>query len=456
MTNLTKNLSDRAKAFLGIGSPHRDDRGEPENKITRAKKSPDEAGEGAQTTVTRTTNQNSNIMTFTTAPEAKGADGAEKAAQAEDAQRNDGRYAWGEGWAQRDSATKEKNLHEQKALNSLVEGFVLKSVSSLKMSGDASETVRVEKEGAEPVPARTLKLAESWSAKFLEKINILRLEDDKIEVARINTGGTIAGTGGDRHIRNTEQAEVTPRIYHLQQVNFDTQLSYQTLSGVSSGREGEFVTKALQSIERRKMLDVILTGITGTHHALLSSPSEHPNREDCGRGWLQAIREDAAARVYGGLSVSSVDQTGEIINVGNYASTDALVMDVCNTAIDQQFRNGLVAVCSSSFLSAKFFRLINNLSGSNAPNSEILIHQETRENPTLGGLPAVCVPFFPDNAVLITPLFNLSWYWQKGSWRKHFRHEPQFSRIAFYESVNACYVVEEYERVCLIEDIKFL
>ncbi|RRE43834.1 hypothetical protein EAO28_18940 [Klebsiella pneumoniae] len=75
------------------------------------------------------------------------------------------------------------------------------------------------------------------------------------------------------------------------------------------------------------------------------------------------------------------------------------------------------------------------------------------KNPTIGGLPAVVVPFFPDDAVWVTPLSNISLYWQKNGVRKQAKDEPEYNRLAMYESRNDAYMVENYEAGCLIDGI---
>lgn len=42
------------------------------------------------------------------------------------------------------------------------------------------------------------------------------------------------------------------------------------------------------------------------------------------------------------------------------------------------------------------------------PNYERLVNDIMLKNPTIGGLPAVVVPFFPDDAVWVTLLNNVS------------------------------------------------
>ena len=55
---------------------------------------------------------------------------------------------------------------------------------------------------------------------------------------------------------------------------------------------------------------------------------------------------------------------------------------------------------------------------------------------------------------MITTLDNLSIYWQEGTRRRLLKDEPEYDRIANYESVNEDYVVEEYAaRRSLVENI---
>ena len=76
-----------------------------------------------------------------------------------------------------------------------------------------------------------------------------------------------------------------------------------------------------------------------------------------------------------------------------------------------------------------------------------------RSDKQLGGLPAVRVPFFPSNAILITRLDNLSIYVQEETRRRMLIDEPKKDQIANYESVNEDYVVEEYDMISFVENI---
>ena len=64
------------------------------------------------------------------------------------------------------------------------------------------------------------------------------------------------------------------------------------------------------------------------------------------------------------------------------------------------------------------------------------------------------VPFFPAGKLLITRLDNLSIYWQEGARRRHLKDEPEYDRVADYQSSNDAYVVEDFGLVALVEKIE--
>ncbi|EHL0906805.1 P2 family phage major capsid protein, partial [Escherichia coli] len=74
---------------------------------------------------------------------------------------------------------------------------------------------------------------------------------------------------------------------------------------------------------------------------------------------------------------------------------------------------------------------------------------------TIGGLGVFLAPFFPDSTMLITSFNNLSIYWQKGSMRRLMKDEPEYNRIATYQSINDAYVVEDYGKCAMVTGLKF-
>ena len=72
----------------------------------------------------------------------------------------------------------------------------------------------------------------------------------------------------------------------------------------------------------------------------------------------------------------------------------------------------------------------------------------------IGGLQGMDVPFFPDNALMVTTLDNLSVYWPNGARRRFVTENPKRNRIENYESSNDAYVVEDFGAGCLVENIE--
>jgi P2 family phage major capsid protein len=135
----------------------------------------------------------------------------------------------------------------------------------------------------------------------------------------------------------------------------------------------------------------------------------------------------------------------------DYVNLDAMVYDAI-MLLEEPFRDAtdLVAITGRKLLHDKMFAKLNrDQRATDELASDILI-----SSATMGGLPAVRVPGFPDNAVLVTPLNNLSIYWQEGARRRLLRDKPERDQIENYESSNDAYVVEQYGTVALFENIE--
>ena len=136
---------------------------------------------------------------------------------------------------------------------------------------------------------------------------------------------------------------------------------------------------------------------------------------------------------------------------GTYKNLDALVQDVVNELIDEvhQDDTDLVVICGRQLLADKNFPIVNNA----ADNQNVLAGQILVGQKQIGGLPAIRVPHFPDNALLVTSLDNLSIYYQKDAKRRHINEKPSKNRIEDYQSSNEAYVIEAYEKVGFVENI---
>ena len=177
--------------------------------------------------------------------------------------------------------------------------------------------------------------------------------------------------------------------------------------------------------------------------------------QDVAVGWLQKYRNNAPARVMSKITDDEGAVISDVIRVGtkgDYANLDALVMDATNTLIAPWFQEDpeLVVICGRQLLADKYFPLVNQ----EQANTEQLAADMIISQKRIGNLPAVRVPYFPADALMVTRLDNLSIYWQEGTHRRLIDEVAKRDRIENYESINEDYVIEDYAAGCLIENIK--
>jgi P2 family phage major capsid protein len=131
---------------------------------------------------------------------------------------------------------------------------------------------------------------------------------------------------------------------------------------------------------------------------------------------------------------------------------DALVIDAVELLDEwQRDSTDLVVIVGRDLVHDKYFPMINT-----AADKAMEIEARDRilrSEKQIGGLPAVRVPFFPARALLITSLDNLAIYEQEETRRRQLKEESEYNRVANYESANVAYVVEDYGKAALVENI---
>ncbi|QYH27421.1 phage major capsid protein, P2 family [Aeromonas salmonicida] len=302
----------------------------------------------------------------------------------------------------------------------------------------------------QPSVQQTLETKMQESVAFLSMINMVPVDELKGQKVGIGISSTIAGrTNTDSKDRQPNNpAALYDHKYECAQTNYDTMIGYAQLD--SWAKFPDFQTRIRDAIITRQGLDRIMIGWHGTSAAPDTDRNANPLLQDVNIGWLQHIRTDAPAQVMSegteGSGKIYVDTTD-----GDYKNLDALVFDAVNELIKPWFQDDtdLVVICGRKLLSDKYFPIINDASDNqNKLAGQVLVSQKQ-----IGGLKAVRVPFFPEDALLITKLSNLSIYWQDGARRRHIEEEPKRNRIVNYESSNDAYVVEDYDCAALVENI---
>ncbi|MHB9322258.1 phage major capsid protein, P2 family [Phytobacter diazotrophicus] len=325
-----------------------------------------------------------------------------------------------------------------------------------ELNGITADDV-AKKYTAAPSVAQTLETKIQESSSFLQKINIIPVDEQSGERLGLGIGATIAGTTDttQKDREPTDPTYIDGEGYKCTQTNFDTALPYQKLDLWAKFQD--FQTRIRDAIIQRQALDRIMIGFNGVKREKTSDRVANPLLQDVNIGWLEKIRQEKPVQVLDKVIGEDGQVISQVIRVGkagDFKNLDALVMGAVNEKIAAWYQEDteLVVICGRALLADKYFPIINR----DQPNSESLAADLIISQKRIGNLPAVRVPFFPANAMLITRLDNLSIYWQSETRRRSVIDNPKRDRVENFESINEAYVVEDYDCACLIENIEML
>ncbi len=312
----------------------------------------------------------------------------------------------------------------------------------------------VQKFNVVPRVQQTLESKMQESSAFLQRINVIGVTEQIAAKVGVGVSGPVASrtdTSGDGTRKPRNVAALDDNQYRCVQTNFDTAIRYAQLDAWAGFPN--FQTLLRDAIIRRQALDRICIGFNGISVAATTDLAANPLLQDVNKGWLQQMREHAPENV-----VTQGKQAKKVI-VGadkatcDYANLDALVYDAI-TLLDPWYQEDpdLVAVVGRGLMHDKYFPLVNK----DQPPTEALAADIIISQKRVGGLQGVTVPFFPAGKVMVTTLSNLSLYWQRDARRRNIKDVPERDRIENYESSNDAYVVEDYGRAALVENIELL
>ncbi len=307
-----------------------------------------------------------------------------------------------------------------------------------------------KKFNVEPTVEQKLETRIQESSSFLSRVNVYGVREQEGEKVGLDIDSpTASTTDTEKQARQTsDPTGLDQRRYRCEQTNFDTHIRYQKLDAWA--KFPDFQTRIRNLIVHNQALARIMIGWNGTARAATSNKVKNPLLQDVNIGWLEKMRTENAARVM----KEGKEGSGKIIvgENGDYKNLDALVFDMVEEFIHPLFQEDtrLVAICGRKLLADKYFPIINQ---QHAP-SEMLAADVVTSQKRLGNLPAVRVPYFPADGLLITPLENLSIYWQLETRRRTLVDHAARDRIENYESVNEAYVIEELAAACLVENIQ--
>lgn len=309
---------------------------------------------------------------------------------------------------------------------------------------------RGEKFNVTPTVQQKLEKRVQESSDFLKMINLVPVIEQQGETLGLGLTSTIAGTT-DTNSKDRETQDIhnlSKIAYHCQQINYDTHLRYATLD--MWAKFPDFAKKVGELKAERIALDRIMIGFNGTSRAATSNRSSNPLLQDVAIGWLKKIETNAVARV-----MTEVKSTGKI-EVGkdkDYKTLDALVFSAVSDLIAPQYQDDtkLVAIMSRDLLADKYFPLVNDPKATEQLAGDTIISQKR-----VGGLRAIQAPFMPKGTILITRLDNLSIYYQEGAMRRTLVDNAKRDRYEDYTSSNDDFVVENYDMVALLKNIKMI
>jgi P2 family phage major capsid protein len=306
-----------------------------------------------------------------------------------------------------------------------------------------------------PVIEQKLQAKLQLTSDFLSRINVIPVVEQQgarvgVGVTRTLAGRTNTGAGNRRTPGNPTGSDEIDQ-YFCKKTDYDYAWPYALLDAWA--HRPEFQTLCRDAVLVQKASDIIMIGFNGVNAAATTDRVAYPLLQDVNWGWLYKMRTYAAARVmaHGGLDELKVyvSETG----AADYKTLDGLVFDAKQNLLHERYRSAtdLVVIVGSDLVHDKYFKIVEE-AGSTA--TEQVARDVIMSSRQLGGLPTVQVPFFPPNALMITSLKNLSYYWQLGTARRQIRDEPALDQIENYESINDAFMVEDYGKACLIENIQ--
>ncbi|QNX72871.1 phage major capsid protein, P2 family [Acinetobacter seifertii] len=336
----------------------------------------------------------------------------------------------------------------------------MRNDTRLKFNHYTAEVARINNVGSatvqftvDPAPAQALEEKVQLSSEFLGRINIQPVTDQTGEAIGLSVVKTIAGrtnTSGGKRRDPSDPTGFSKNTYACVETEFDIALPYKKIDAWA--RFNDFPEKWANACAQAIALNRIMIGWNGDHIADDTDRDAYPLLQDVNIGWLEKIRTRAPERYM--KEVVAASGKVKVGKGGDYENLDALVQDAVNDLIDEvhQDATDLVVICGRQILNDKNFAIVNkDQDNQNALAGQVLIGQKQ-----IGGLPAVRVPYFPEDAFLITSFDNLSIYYQEEAKRRFIREEPDAKRVADYQSSNEDYVIEAYEKVAFVENIEIL
>ena len=300
----------------------------------------------------------------------------------------------------------------------------------------------------EPSVEQRLEAKQQELVQFLQRINVVGVPQLMGSKLGMSITSTIAGRGlattrrDPRDVSGLDEAG-----YVLKDTDFDVGMGWAKLD--QWAKFPNFAAMYSAMVATAIGLDRIRIGFNGTSAATVTNRAANPNLQDVNIGWLQKLRVERPANVFGSLA--------NPVNIGpsagaEYKNIDACVHDLVS-GLPSWARGDteLVCIVGQNLVDDKYFPMINQA----LLPTEQLARDIIMSTKQLGGKPAIIAPFFPDSTILVTKLSNLSLYYQEGARRRFLKDEPEYHRVADYTSSNEGYVIEDCDYAVMVQNVVF-
>ncbi len=313
----------------------------------------------------------------------------------------------------------------------------------------------IKKFNVAPVIEQRLQAKLAITSDFMSRINVVPVVPQMGDRVGVGVNRSLASrtnrAAGNRRTPTDPTGSDAIDQYVCKKTDYDYAWNYAMLDAWA--HRPEFQQLCRDAVLVQKASDIITIGFNGVSAAVETNRVAYPLLQDVNFGWLYKMRTYAPARVmsHGGLDALKVYVSAE--GNADYKNLDALVFDIIHNLLAEQFRTAtdLVVIVGSDLVHEKYFKIVTD-AGDTA--TEQVARDIILSSRQLGGKPTMQVPFFPANALMVTSLKNLSYYWQIGSSRRLVKDEPALDQVENYESVNDAFMVEEYGKAALVENIE--
>lgn len=292
---------------------------------------------------------------------------------------------------------------------------------------------------------------------FLQQINVVGVPELKGQKIFLGQGGLVSKRTliDATHERvPVDPVTMTDASYELFQVETDVAITYAMIDVWA--KFPNFAALWNEVVRKKIGNDRLRVGWHGTSAATLAStdPVTNPNGEDLLVGWLEQIRQwNSGSQYVEGTTAGTPPTYNVVLGSTTYPNLDYLV-SVTKARIDPVYLNdpSLVALISQNlalYEEAHIYQESGRLPVQKLP----LTQDPTALLRNYGGLPSYSPPFLPDGVILITPLKNLSIYYQSTSWRRMIRDWAPKNRYEDFSSRNEGYVVEDPRATSLVDGV---